>query len=108
MKTKLVNFRVEAPVHAKIKRAAQAAHQTVTEFLLAGAAMRMRALARKAIPADPLDEAFEELFRAGKVSALSASERELVKGYEGRKAAGTLKTQSAKSVLAEIRLKKKS
>jgi uncharacterized protein (DUF1778 family) len=102
MKTKLVNFRVDELAHAKIKRAALAAHESVTDFLLSGAAMRMKAMAGQAKAVDPLDEAFNELFQSGQISPLTASERALVKSYSARKAAGKLKIVDSGHVLANI------
>jgi hypothetical protein len=102
MKTKLMNFRVEESVYAKIKRAAEAAHETMTDFLLTGAAMRMKAMKDEPEVIDPIGDAFDELFRSGKVSPLTDEEKEIVRDFEARKAAGTYKTVPIEQVIAEL------
>jgi hypothetical protein len=102
MKTKLMNFRVEELVHTRIKRAAQAAHESVTDFLLGAAALRMKAMAGEPCPVDPLDQAFAELFRSGRVAPLNAAERAQLQSFARRKAGGKLKTLGSDEVLADI------
>ncbi len=103
MKTALVNLRVPQETRDVLKKAAATARESLSQFLLKGALLRIQTGATPASPQDPFVAAWDRAIKSGAVSKLSRDDKTFVTKLQRAEKQGKTQRVALKDGLRRIK-----